>query len=223
MIWSGLPIVIFGSGGISKEIYYLIREINQSNNIDVFNFLGFVENQSSEIGKEVINLYKVISSDDLFEEYAKKWDVLGVVIPQGDPKIKEIIFRKIQHIKNIVYPNVIHPNVTLDKDSVTLGIGNLLTSGVRLTCNINIGDFNLINLNCTIGHDVKIKNYNVINPGVAISGNVQIENNCMVGTGANILQGISINDNAIVGAGAVVTKNVEKEKTVVGVPAKSII
>ena len=43
-----------------------------------------------------------------------------------------------------------------------------------------------------------------------------------VGSGAVILPGIRVGANAIIGAGAVVTKNVEKNTTAVGVPARQI-
>lgn len=222
MIWLGLPVVIFGSGGISKESYYLLEEINRVNNIKVFNFLGFIDNNIDDVGKKVINSYKIICCDNEFKDYIKNFNVLGAIIPQGDPNLKLKIVAKLSSLNNVVYPNIIHPNVTLDKNSLNMGMGNIITSGVSLTCNIKLGDFNLINLNCTIGHDVEISNYNVINPGVTVSGNVKIRNNCLVGTGANVLQGIKINDNAIIGAGAVVTKDVQNNTTVVGVPAKCI-
>jgi hypothetical protein len=32
MVWKGLPLAIFGSGGISKEVYCLIKEITNINN-----------------------------------------------------------------------------------------------------------------------------------------------------------------------------------------------
>lgn len=218
-IWSGLPVVIFGSGGISKESYFLLEEINRANNTKIFNFLGFID---KNVGEEVINSYKVICWDSDFKDYIRDFPVIGAIIPQGEPNLKSKIVAKLGNIPNVVYPNLIHPNVTLEIDSVCLGMGNIITSGVNMTCDINLGDFNLINLNCTVGHDVKISNYNVINPGVTISGNVDIGNNCLLGTGANVLQGIKINNNATVGAGAVVVKDVEAGVTVVGVPAKCI-
>ncbi|MCM3124163.1 MULTISPECIES: NeuD/PglB/VioB family sugar acetyltransferase [unclassified Mesobacillus] len=222
MEWKGLPIVIFGSGGISKETYYIIEEINFNNNTKVYDFLGFIEDNESKIGDEVINGYKVIASDNNFEEYTKDFALLGVVIPIGTPKVKSIIYNGIKSIENIVFPNIIHPNVKYDKNSVLMGKGNVFAAGVSLTCNINIGDFNLLNLNATVGHDTKIGDFNVINPLAAISGDINLSNLCLIGTGAKVLQQLTINNGATVGAGAVVVKDVEEKATVVGVPAKKI-
>ena len=49
-----------------------------------------------------------------------------------------------------------------------------------------------------------------------------IENNVWIGAGVIVLPGITIGENAIVAAGAVVTKDVEKNSVVGGVPAKLI-
>lgn len=222
MRWNGLPLLIFGSGGISKETYNLVKQINTHNNQQIYNFLGFVEDNASNIGNEIIDGFKVVTCDDDMKEYANSFLVVGIVIPMGNPKVKSKIYSKIKVIENAVYPNIIHPSVKFDVNTVKLGIGNILTSGINLTCDIKIGNFNLINLNSTIGHDTEIKDFNVINPLVAVSGNVIINNGCLIGTGAKILQQLRINDNATVGSGAVVVADVEANSTVVGVPAKRI-
>lgn len=222
MIWKGLPLLIFGSGGISKETYNIVKQINEYNNQQVYHFIGFVENDISEIGNEIIDGFKVVTCDEYIEEYSSSFPVIGIVIPIGNPKIKSIIYNRIKNIGNAVYPNIIHPNVKSNFNNVKLGIGNILTAGVNLTCDIKIGNFNLINLNSTVGHDVKIGDFNVINPLVAISGNVSINKCCLIGTGAKILQQLSVEDNVTVGSGAVVVKDVKKNSTVVGVPAKQI-
>lgn len=49
-----------------------------------------------------------------------------------------------------------------------------------------------------------------------------IKKKASIGSNATILPGITIGENAIVGAGAVVTKNVPKDTTVAGNPAKKI-
>lgn len=53
-------------------------------------------------------------------------------------------------------------------------------------------------------------------------GDITIGNNCWIGYGAQIMPGIKIGDNSVIGAGAVVTKNVEENSVVGGVPAKLI-
>lgn len=220
--WEGLPVVVFGTGGISREVVNLIEHINLNSKSKMYNFLGYIEEDENSVGRVVSNNNKVIASDDTIYRISDKYKLLGIVIPIGIPQIKVSIYQKVCHLKNIVFPNIIHPNVNYDREAITMGYGNILAAGVSLTCDIQIGNFNLINLNSTIGHDTKIGNYNVINPLSSISGGVNIKNCCLIGTGAKILQQLEIEDNAIVGAGSVVLKDVKKSNTVVGVPAKKI-
>lgn len=53
-------------------------------------------------------------------------------------------------------------------------------------------------------------------------GKIKIGNNCFIGTGCKIMPGVTIGDNVIVGAGAVVTKDVDSNLIVGGIPAKVI-
>ena len=223
MKWNGLPLLIFGSGGISKEVYNLIKDINRINNQKIYDIIGFVAANKDEIGNEIIDSYKVVSSDESVIDFVSDYAVIGIVIPIGNPKIKADIYNKVKALRNAVFPNIIHPSILFNEENIEIGIGNIITAGVCLTCNIKIGNFNLINLNSTIGHDTEIGDFNVVNPLVAISGNVNLKNECLVGTGAQILQGLNISNNSTIGAGAVVVKDiVEGNTTVVGIPAKPI-
>lgn len=65
-------------------------------------------------------------------------------------------------------------------------------------------------------HSIPIKNQPIVFKATKISNNVWI------GAKATILAGITIGEGAIIGAGSVVTKNVEKNAIVAGVPAKLI-
>ena len=51
---------------------------------------------------------------------------------------------------------------------------------------------------------------------------VVLKRNCWIGAGSTILPGVTVGENAIVGAGAVVTKDVEPNTVVGGIPAKLI-
>jgi hypothetical protein len=96
---------------------------------------------------------------------------------------------------------------------------------VTLTSNINIGKSFHANLYSYVAHDCNIGDYVTFAPGVKCNGNVTIEDNVYIGSGAIIKQGtankpIIIGKNSIIGAGSFVTKNVEKNTTVFGNPAK---
>lgn len=91
-----------------------------------------------------------------------------------------------------------------------------------LTCmaigGINIGDCTMIGPNVIIATD----NHDLHNKMILVCKSVEIGRNVWIGAGVKILPGVHIGDNAVVGAGAVVTKDVEANTVVAGVPAKFI-
>lgn len=85
---------------------------------------------------------------------------------------------------------------------------------------VTIGD------GCQIGHNVV---FATLNHGLASQDRkttypapIVLGKNVWIGSNATILQGVTIGDNAVVGAGAVVTKDVEANTVVGGVPAHFI-
>jgi acetyltransferase-like isoleucine patch superfamily enzyme len=83
---------------------------------------------------------------------------------------------------------------------------------------ISIGEGTMIGPHVIIATD----NHDLQNKMILACKSVEIGNNVWIGAGARILPGVHIGDNAVVGAGAVVTKNVEANTVVAGVPAKYI-
>ena len=82
-----------------------------------------------------------------------------------------------------------------------------------------------------IGETSEIGDNVLIYHGVTLGGNSlnkgkrhpTIGNNVIIGAGAKILGPLKIGDSARVGANAVVTKPIEANSTVMGIPAKMII
>lgn len=220
MKWNGLPLVIFGDSGISKEVKCIIDEINNSASQNQYDFLGYICEDDSKINT-MIGEDKVISSDEQFESFISKYALIGVVIPLGTPKIKMKIHESLSIYDNIVYPNIISPRANImNLKRIELGFGNIITAGATLTTDIRLGCFNLININSTVGHDVIINDYCVINPLASISGNVTLESNVLIGAGASIKQGITIEKNSVVGLGALVVKSVSESNVVICEPAR---
>ena len=55
-----------------------------------------------------------------------------------------------------------------------------------------------------------------------VPGHIHVKKNAWIGAGATILPGVTIGENAVVAAGAVVSKDVEANTIVGGIPAKII-
>lgn len=203
-------IYILGSGGFAKEVFVLLKDI------DLYNVRAFVDLDEGLVKVGEISI-PVITEEVFFNMNLS--DSTNIALGTGDPNLNA---RLIAKFKRFSFPNLIHPNTTIDKDSVVFGKGNIITSGVIMTTCINIGDFNIFNLNVTVGHDVIISDFNVLNPSVNVSGGVNIGSCNLIGVSSCILQYCQVGDSCTVGASALVTKNVENGNTVVGIPAKPI-
>ncbi len=59
-----------------------------------------------------------------------------------------------------------------------------------------------------------------IAPASAIAGNTKIGKQAFIGLNATVIQGLNIGVDVIIGAGTVVVKDVVKNSTMVGNPAK---
>lgn len=207
-------IAIIGAGGFGREVKTIIDSINKISS--TYNFIGFYDD-----GKEkgtIVNGFPVLGGVNDINSVTEE---LSIAIAIGNPKTKKKIVSLINN--NVIsYPNIISPNSEISEDFVSLGKGNIICSGVIITCNIEIKDFVILNLMCTVGHDTVINDYSSFMPSVNISGEVDIQEGVYVGTGAKIINQLEIGEFTIVGAGAVVSKSLPAKCTAVGIPAKPI-
>jgi serine O-acetyltransferase len=107
----------------------------------------------------------------------------------------------------------------------------ILPPEAEVGVNLDLAHYGLgivIHPNVTIGNNVTIYHHVTIavRSWVDSPHRIYIGNNVLIGAGAVILspedQSLYIGDGAKIGANAVVTKDVPKNETVVGVPARSI-
>lgn len=212
--WNGLPIYIMGSSGTSKEVKSIINDINKKNKTTIYQVCAFVDIKEYNL----VNGLKVINEQQFFEE-TEEHLVFGVVIPFGIPILKVNLYDKVKHLKNVVFPNIIHPSVTIG-ENVEMGKGNVLAAGATISPNVTIGNFCLINNNCNIGHDSVIEDFVVINPLSAVSGNVSVRQGAQLGGHSAVLQGVEVGEYSQVGLGAFLIKNLPKNEIAICEPAK---
>lgn len=208
-------LVIIGAGGFGREVAWLIDEINEIST--EWNLIGFIDEDKEKYGKD-LNGYRILGGFEYFEWKKDIYYVCAI----GNSKIKKDIIENKCSKYNIKPATLIHPSVIMSKKHNEIGEGCIICAGSIITVNTKIGEHVIINLDCTVGHDVVINNYATIYPSVNISGNCNIGECAELGTGTQIIQGKIIGSNSIIGAGSVVVKDIESNKTAVGIPAKVI-
>lgn len=209
-------IVVYGAGGLAREVAFLLRRINVVK--QTWNFIGYVVTDRNHIG-EKDSVDEIVGDESWLLERKDTSVAIGIGTPHHRVAIAQ---RLSERIADDRFPVLVDPSAVLDESSCILEPGATITAGSILTVNIRLRRFAFINLDCTIGHEAEIGPGSVLNPSVNISGGVKLGSGVLVGTGAQILQYISVGDGATVGAGAVVTKDVAAGVTAVGIPAKPL-
>jgi sugar O-acyltransferase (sialic acid O-acetyltransferase NeuD family) len=207
-------IAIYGAGGLGREVACLIAEINSIS--PQWNFIGFIDDSAPEtitpssFGKHIGNI-------ETLNAWSKE---LCVLLCFGSPRSIELVRNKITNPK-ISFPNLIHPSfIITDKNTFSIGEGNIITRGCSATCNVTIGNFNLLNGSISCGHDVTIGNYNVFLPGARVAGMVTIGNNNLFGAMSFIKQHLTIPNNITLGPLSALLTKPKSGNLYIGNPAK---
>ena len=202
--------IILGAGGHARELYneFIWSGIQPPN---------YFYDDSGNAPATLLD-QKVLDSLDAARNLNSA--IQQFVVGVGNPLIRKKLYDLFSNAGFEPFSLIsVHARVGINNE---LGRGLNVMTGAVITTNVCIGDGTLVHINSSIHHDCKIGSFCEISPGSRILGKVTLGNLVSIGSGAIILPGIRIGDNVKVGAGAVVTRDLENNEVVVGVPAKPI-
>lgn len=201
-------ILIYSSGGYSREFVRLIKAKNPNEDIQFVD-----DNPTGDAIKYHTALAQYNSKEARF------------VVGFADPRLRH------QKTDQILADGFDLCSVQADScivgENVEIADGYILSDYSILTADSCIGHSFQCNIYSYIAHDCVVGDYVTLAPRVSVNGRVNIADHVYIGTGATILPGtiskpVCIGEGAIIGAHALVTKSVPAGVTVIGSPAKPI-
>ena len=208
-------IAIYGAGGLGRELAAALDYLTWDNP-EGWNFVGFFDD-GEPVWKQVGKYGKILGGIDELNNWKSP---LNVVLCFGAPETIRIVKNKITN-PLISFPNLIHKGFWVsDRDTFSIGQGNIIQGGCCATTNVRIGNFNLFNGDVVIGHDVQIGDCNVLMPGCRISGEAHIGNRCLIGAMSFIKQLIHVGDGVQLSPLSALLTKPKPGATYIGNPAK---
>lgn len=212
-------IVIVGAGGFGREVFSLIRDINDSA-ADSWNVLGFVAEDpgpTERLDRIGARWLGRLGDEHLASALPPDCYFVSAI---GNGSVRKLVDE--QAIATGLQPaTIVHPTAVVGLD-VELGPGSVVCAGAILTTNIWTGRSAQINIGCTVGHDARWGDYVTLSPSVDLAGNVTIGDGATLYTKTSVIPGVKVGADAIVGAGSVVIRDVAAGTTVVGCPAREV-
>jgi len=122
-------------------------------------------------------------------------------------------------LPELKWATIIHPTVDASS-TLKVGEGTLLSRGVSVGSHTELGGHCFINRGVSLGHHDILGDFVTVSPGATIAGACDIGSGSYISMCSVVVDHTRVGENAFVAAGAVVTKDVEDNTAVMGLPAK---
>ena len=209
------PLVIFGAGGLGREVLLLLRQLNDAH--PTWDLRGFYDDRAPAT-PTVAGLPYLGTAADL----DATTEPVAVAVAVGSPAGRAAVVARLTS-PQLSFPTIVHPGVALQPyQNIALGEGCIIQQDVKLMTDLTLGRFVFVNVGSIVGHDAVLEDFCSLMAHVDVGGGAHFETGCYLGTKATVIQGIRVGAYSTLGAGAVAVRNIPAGCTAVGVPAKVI-
>ena len=205
-------LLIIGAGGHSRPV------ISTAKSLGRWNILGILDLRYNDHNETILGV-PVLGSISLLSRYKTSDTNVFIAVGEGRLRYELSLGSALRSFDTI---NIIHSSALVDK-SAKIGNGNFIGPNVNIGPEAEIGDFNIINSFANIEHETIIGNFCEVAPGAIICGRCEVLDGVFIGANATIIEKKRLVQGTRIGAGATVVRSVmEKNQTLVGVPAKPV-
>lgn len=207
-------IIIYGAGGMAKEVAQLIEDINAVK--PQWNIVGYIDDIKGDCG-EYINGYRILGSGEVLRRVKAP---TNVVLAISSPAAKETIYNKIKDYE-LKFPTLIHPSARIGKNS-QIDSGSIIGIDCIVSVNVHIGRHVFLNMRNVIGHDALIGDFCSCLVNCIIAGDVKVGMGSLLGSNCVIMEKKKIGSKVKIGMGSIVDFDVKSDYVVLSRPSKSM-
>jgi sugar O-acyltransferase (sialic acid O-acetyltransferase NeuD family) len=205
--------LIVGTGGYAKELLHVWYNSNPSAP------LAFYDAVTLGLPALFFDRFPILTSPEQASAHLAQNPAFALGI--GKPWLRYQMAQQLSALGGVL-TIIISGHAIIGHFDNVIGAGTTIMDQVVIETSNTIGSGCLLHKGAFISHDVSIGNFCEISPAANLLGKVSVGDGCSIGTGATILPGITLGNNVVVGAGAVVSKHVNSNSLVVGVPAQLV-
>lgn len=162
--------------------------------------------------------FPILGTDEDAEQIYLEYSDCSIVLTPDLPRVRKKLF-ELYSQTGFQFATVISPKAIISR-SAKIGQGTVIQACVNVSAGSTIGDFVKLNTYANIMHDDVVGKFATIAPNSVLLGYVHVGEAAYIGANSTILPHVIIGSGSTVGAGAVVTKDVNNNVIVKGVPAK---
>ena len=202
--------IIIGAKGHAKEIFDIVNIENQES-------FYFFDNVSTDLDDTLFS-HPILKDLDQAKTILQKDP--NFILALGGVFNRQKVYELFLEINGNPV-SAIAQNAIVSKSAI---LGNALNimPFTFISASTSIGNGCLINSFASIHHDCILEEFVEVSPGARVLGNCKIGAFTTIGSNATVLPKLKIGKNVTIGAGAVVTKDVEDNAVIIGVPGKII-
>lgn len=212
-----MKIVIYGLGQTGQMVSSILHEQNHQ-------IMGYVDDHMDKAKLEKFQQLYLGSRDYLVENRSYDAVCIGIGTIQARLAVAEWLEK--QRIPTI---SAIHSSAVISAEA-TLGKNLIIGANSTMYVNPIIGDGCFIGPSVTVSHDSEIGRFCLLSVGSVVGARCDLEDRVFVGTSSTIMPTgfgsearLRVGSGSVIGVGSTVIRDVPRDVTVIGTPAKLLI